>query len=205
VDLPHTALRELEEECGVRLDRQFLAAALPARPARRRAGEPLLVAPFVFEVERQLPAVVDPAEAVEAQWVPLRVLVDPASHSLQCVPGVPAQMRYPCIALNGAPLWGFTYRLLTAWLGLIPGEEPSEQPPPEAARIFEFLAASGLNPAYGPANGAGGIPVLDVIALMAAPARQVPQVNAVEVRPEFIRFVGLGFEEYFLHAAPAVR
>jgi 8-oxo-dGTP pyrophosphatase MutT (NUDIX family) len=201
VDLPHTALRELEEECGIRLDRQFLVSALPPRPARRRGGEPLLVAPFVFQVERELAVVVDPREAVEAQWIPLRALLDPARHSLQCVPGVTPQMRYPCIALHGAPLWGFTYRLLTAWLGLIPAEEPSEDPPPEAALIFEFLVSRGLNPGYGPANGAGEIPVQEVMAVMADPAAHVPQVNAVEVRPEYIRFVGLGFEEYFIHAA----
>jgi len=203
-DLPHTALRELEEECGIRLDRQFLASALPPRPARRRAGEPLRVAPFVFQVERELPVVVNPAEAVAAQWVPLRGLVDPANHSLQCVPGVPPQMRYPCIALDGAPLWGFTYRLLTAWLGLIPSEQPSEHPAPEAARIFDFLLSRGLSPAYGPGDVVSAIPAEDVMALMAAPAPHVPLINAMEVRPEFIRFVGLGFEEYFLHAAPGL-
>src|SRR5512133_3644657 len=52
VDLLHTALRELEEECGIRLRRAELEAALPERLARRRVGPFLLVAPFVFRVER---------------------------------------------------------------------------------------------------------------------------------------------------------
>ena len=198
--LEQTALRELEEECGIRLDPGCLESALPVRAARRRGGNPLLVAPFVFRVEQELPVVVDPREAVEARWVPVRILTDPARHSLQCVPGVSAEMCFPSIALGGAPLWGFTYRLLTSWLGLIPPEEPRDQPGPEAARIAEFLRSRGLEPVYGAADGSGLIPVSDVRELLAAPGAQIPQINAVEIRPEFIRIVGLGFEESYIRA-----
>src|SRR5690349_16246332 len=50
VDLLGTAVRELEEECGIRLGREQLSAELPPMMARRRTGPFLLVAPFVFEV-----------------------------------------------------------------------------------------------------------------------------------------------------------
>jgi 8-oxo-dGTP pyrophosphatase MutT (NUDIX family) len=50
-DLLHTALRELEEECGIRLRREHSGVAWPPVLARRRAGPFVLVAPFVFEVD----------------------------------------------------------------------------------------------------------------------------------------------------------
>jgi 8-oxo-dGTP pyrophosphatase MutT (NUDIX family) len=110
-DLLHTALRELKEECGIRLGREQMEAALPPVLARRRTGPFVLVAPFVFEVEVELPTVLDPREAVEAVWVPLDVWRDPTRHSLRAVPGLPGDWLFPSIDLNGMPLWGFTYRL----------------------------------------------------------------------------------------------
>src|SRR5689334_15479301 len=53
-DLVQTALRELEEECGIRMAREQLAAGLPAVVARRRVPPYVLVAPFVFAAPRQL-------------------------------------------------------------------------------------------------------------------------------------------------------
>jgi 8-oxo-dGTP diphosphatase len=117
-DLLHTALRELEEECGIRLGREHFEAALPPTPAGRRVGRFVLVAPFLFQVAGELPVILDPREAVEALWTPLSILRDPARHAVQCVPGQPKEMPFPAIELNGVPLWGFTYRLLADWLGL---------------------------------------------------------------------------------------
>jgi 8-oxo-dGTP pyrophosphatase MutT (NUDIX family) len=115
-DALHTALRELEEECGIRLDQARLAVALPIRVARRLTGPFLHVAPFVFDVDGELPTALDSREAVEAMWVPLEVLRDSARHVSRCVPGMPHDMQFPCIELNSVPLWGFTYRLLNDWL-----------------------------------------------------------------------------------------
>jgi len=117
-DLLHTALRELEEECRIRLGPQHLQAALQPMLAGRRTGRFVLVAPFLLRVEAALPTVLDPREAVEALWTPLGVLRDPARHELRSVPGQPMDVRFPAIELNGVPLWGFTYRLITDWLGL---------------------------------------------------------------------------------------
>ena len=117
-DLLHTALRELEEECSIRLAQEHLETALPLTSAGRRVGRFVLVAPFLFRVKGQMPVVLDPREAVEARWTPLSILRDPARHAVQCVPGQPKEMQFPAIELNGVPLWGFTYRLLAEWLGL---------------------------------------------------------------------------------------
>jgi len=117
-DLLHAALRELEEKCGICLARERLEAALPIAVARRKVGTFLLVAPFVFHVDDVRPTVLDPREAVEAVWVPLTMLRDPARHALRPVPGLPREMRFSAIDLNGVPLWGFTYRLIADWLDI---------------------------------------------------------------------------------------
>src|ERR1700686_1955840 len=49
-DLLHTALRELEEECGIRLAREHSELTLPPVLARRKTGKFVLVAPFVFGI-----------------------------------------------------------------------------------------------------------------------------------------------------------
>lgn len=118
VDLLHTALRELAEECGIELSREQMVAELPTAVARRKAPPYLLVAPFVFHVDHELPTVLDAREAAGSLWVPLRDLRDPSRHALRAVPGQPPEMRFPSVELDGTPLWGFTYRLIAEWLGL---------------------------------------------------------------------------------------
>jgi ADP-ribose pyrophosphatase YjhB (NUDIX family) len=115
-DLLHTALRELAEECAVLLTPEQLETALPATSVGRLLGPKMLVAPFVFTVDHELPTIADPEEAVEALWVPVSVLRDPTQHVVQSVPGMPPDQQFPGIKLNGVPLWGFTYKLVTGWL-----------------------------------------------------------------------------------------
>jgi 8-oxo-dGTP pyrophosphatase MutT (NUDIX family) len=104
-DLVETALRELHEECGVRLGRDQLETRLPDAVARRRAGRHLLVAPFVFRADCHFETTLDPDEAVEAFWIALGTLLDPARHTLRPVPGRPPEMLFPAIELNLVPLW----------------------------------------------------------------------------------------------------
>lgn len=119
-DALHTALRELEEECGIHLSREHLKTELPPAHARRKTGPRLVVAPFVFDVEAELPVVLDQREAVEAKWIPLSLLLDAAQHCVCAVPGMPLDMLFPAVVLGTVPLWGFTYRLLSHWLGVVP-------------------------------------------------------------------------------------
>jgi 8-oxo-dGTP pyrophosphatase MutT (NUDIX family) len=214
-DPSHTALRELEEECGIQLGSGSLESTLPLMGARRKTGPPLLVAPYVFTVEQELAAVVDGREAVSALWVPLRVLTDPAQHCLRTVPGSAAELLYPGIALDGAPLWGFTYRLLTVWLGLISEEQARKEASfEEMEGMLAFLVSHGLSVVQGWTNRSvgsvvtmasrvtGPIPVQDVIDYVCAARARAPQINALEVRSELIRAVGLRFEQYLIEAAP---
>jgi 8-oxo-dGTP pyrophosphatase MutT (NUDIX family) len=117
-----TALRELAEECGILLTREQMESALPRTPARRLTPPPLLVAPFVFGVNAELPTTLDPREAAAALWLPLRELRDPARHELRPMLSRAPEQLFPCVPLDGTPLWGFTYRLIADWLGLqLPG------------------------------------------------------------------------------------
>ncbi|HZT31041.1 MAG TPA: CoA pyrophosphatase [Bryobacteraceae bacterium] len=209
-DLLRTALRELQEECGISLAEGQVETALPPRQARRKAPPFLWVVPFVFRVDARQPVTLDPAEAVEAVWVPLVFLRDPARHVLSPVPGRPPEMLFPAIDLNGVPLWGFTYRLITDWLGLEPEGRLREEAGFQAARlVLDFLLSCGLTLARdwtsGPVRTAalrGGIPVQRVLARFSGRGEHVALVNALEVRPDGVRLAGLAFEEYLIQAGP---
>jgi 8-oxo-dGTP pyrophosphatase MutT (NUDIX family) len=199
-----TALRELEEECGIRLACERLQAVLPPALARRRVGRHLRVAPFVFAIDGEQRPALDAREAVEAVWAPLRSLRDPARHALLPVPRFPPELRFPAIDLNGVPLWGFTYRLIADWLDLNPHERPIEEAGFGAARaLLDGLIAHGCVLDHGWADRAaaidGPIPVDVVWAQVSKPAEHIPWVNMVEVRPDRVRLVGLAFEEYFIY------
>src|ERR1035438_8548764 len=85
----------------------------------------------------------DANEAVGAMWIPQRMLLDPTQHSFRRVPGMPAGGWFPAIALPGAPLWGFTYRLLVDWLEISSRE--CAGPGFEVARMtLDFLRSRGL-------------------------------------------------------------
>jgi 8-oxo-dGTP pyrophosphatase MutT (NUDIX family) len=225
-DLVCTALRELEEECGVRLGRECLQAALRPVIARRLAGPFILVAPFLFEVGDRLPTIPDPREVAGTRWIAQRALCDPAQHALRRVPTLPEELRFPGIALDDMPLWGFTYRLIADWLGLIPPACPSEQAGFEmASLVLEFLLSCGLTlkqgwtePRLSPrtpaaiettpvairtkiARVAGTIPAALVWERFGAPGNRVPRINVLEVRPEYICVTGLGYEEYLISAS----
>jgi 8-oxo-dGTP pyrophosphatase MutT (NUDIX family) len=213
-----TALRELEEECGIRLGRQCLERPMPPAVARRAAGRFLLVAPFVFRVERELPVTPDPAEAADAIWVPLATLLDPSRHLISCVPGRPPAMRFPAVLLDGAPLWGFTYRLITDWLELGPAPAVAGEAGFAAAReVLDFLLAGGatlerdwsggtvvVDGAAQPVRTAavrGVIPVAEVFERFCAPRERIPHFNLLEVRPDRIRLAGPGYELYEIRGA----
>ena len=218
-DLLHTALRELGEECGIHLDPEHREDVLLPVPARRRNGPFVLVAPFVFGVDSELPAVVEPREAVEAVWVSRTLLCDPARHYLRSVPSRPGEMLFPAIDLKGTPLWGFTYRVITDWLGLVPKQLPSESAGFEAARrVLDFLLSQGLILKHGwedrsPEQGTvaqppvkvaqveGIIPVAQVLTRFSVPAGHIPRINLLEVRSDQIRVAGLAFEEYWIAAS----
>jgi len=200
-DLLQTALRELQEECGVRLPRTALVGELAPKIAGRRVGAYLLVAPFVFRVDGELATILDPLEAAHAAWVPLGWLRDPARHHLRPVPGVSRDVLFPAVDLDGAPLWGFTYRVLLEWLGYTAGPRESFQ---VADSVLAFLKSEGLAVRRTwndqAAEVAGPIPVDAVLARFAGRGAHVMAVSRFEVHADTIRIAGPSFEEYVIRA-----
>jgi len=192
VDLLHTALRELEEECGIRLPGAELGTAMPARLVGRRVGHYFLVAPFAFRVDSELATILDPLEAAHAEWLPLATLRDLDRHRLRNVPGHPPETLFPAIDLDGAPLWGFTYRLLCDWIALRPPFDP-------AAALLRFLLDRGLSLERdwhsGIAEVRGAIPVDDVKSHFCAPGPGALAFNRLELHRDRIRLLGPGYEE----------
>jgi len=201
--LSHTALRELEEECGIRLDPNHLEQALPQTLAGRRVGRFVLVAPFLFRVDGELPVTVDHREAARAVWLPLRILLDPARHCLRNVPRLPPETLFPCVEVDGIPLWGFTYRVLTYWLGLVPAAATTFE---IANDMLSLLVASGLQIEQdwqdNKARVSGVIPVEQVLARLPLPPHRIPEIFSLEVHPDRIRLLGLALDEYIITAAP---
>jgi len=214
-DLLHTALRELEEECGVRLTRRDLDAEMEPRRARRRSGAAVPVTPFLFGAAAELAAVPDGREAVETAWIPLSVLRDPGRHLLLPVPGHPAESLYPAVALNHAPLWGFTYRLLCDWLALGPPPCRREQAGREAAgMVLEFLLSRGatLRRTWAEritrqgkiaqvAEIGGAIPAGAVLERFAQPGEYALSVNCLEAYPDRVRIVGPSLKVHIIEAS----
>ena len=213
LDLVDTALRELAEECGVLLAREHLEAALPETKAGRRVGRVMLVAPFLFRAPAELPTRLDPEEAAEALWLPLSFFRDPTRHCLTPVPRFPPGRIFPAIELNGVPLWGFTYRLLTEWQGLHSAKSATWKTGLDAAELLlGFLLARGMELRHGwreragdaqpvrVARVKGAIPVDAVLAHFALPGNQIPAVSSLEVHADSIRVLGWGLEEYVIEA-----
>ncbi len=153
---------------------------------------------------------------MEAVWVPQSIWCDPTRHSLRAVPSLPGGGLFPSIDLNGVPVWGFTYRLATDWLGLLPKQVPIEHAGFEVAnRVLDFLLSFGLKlkshwedrvarigatprQTVKVATVEGSIPVELVTARFSTPQKSVPRINLLEILPDNIRVVGLAFEEYLI-------
>lgn len=192
VDLLRTALRELEEECGIRLAPESLERAMPPRLVGRKIGRYFLVAPFVFRLDAELATILDPLEAAHAEWLPLSTVRDLGRHRLRNVPGHPVETLFPAIDLDGAPLWGFTYRLLCDWLGL-------PAPYDAASALLRFLLERGLSLerdwSGGVAEVRGTIPVGEVKSHFCEPGPQALAFNRLELLPDSIRLLGAAYEE----------
>ena len=106
-------------------------------------------------------------------------------------------MLFPAVDLEGAPLWGFTYRLLCDWLGLSAPDDPGPA-------ILRFLLERGLalerDWHEGVAEVRGEIPVKEVLARFCS-GPHVRAINRLEVRPDSVKLLGPGFEERIIRTA----
>jgi 8-oxo-dGTP pyrophosphatase MutT (NUDIX family) len=114
--LLHTALRETEEEVGLRLPEGALLARLGDVVARVNGYR---VAQFVFTLDRREPPLSTSAEVTAVLWVPLALLSSPGGPTtfIVVVDGYPVEM--PCVHLGGRVLWGMTYRMVQQLIAAI--------------------------------------------------------------------------------------
>lgn len=115
----HTALRETEEEIGLKRDRIEILGFLP----EYRTGTGFRVTPVVALVLPPFDIHPDPFEVAEVFEVPLAFLLDPANHKQHSIHHRGAMRHYFAMPYGDYFIWGATagmIRSLTERLGLHP-------------------------------------------------------------------------------------
>jgi len=113
-DRLHTALRETEEEIGVKLDRGSLLGSLDDQHPRTPTLPPVVIRPFVFALPAR-PAALTSGEVAEVYSADLCALLDAETTATVPIKGLPAEVpcfRSPCLP-EGKVVWGLTYRILS--------------------------------------------------------------------------------------------
>jgi 8-oxo-dGTP pyrophosphatase MutT (NUDIX family) len=110
--LLHTAIRETAEEVGIQLKEDLMLGALPPVCSLSRR---VLVAPFVFQLEREVSVQLN-EEVAEAFWAPLRELskIEP---SPSLVMGQQGSLQVDSYICEGHVIWGLTFRIINMLLG----------------------------------------------------------------------------------------
>jgi 8-oxo-dGTP pyrophosphatase MutT (NUDIX family) len=111
-DFLHTALRETEEEVGIKLSREDLLGSLPIVTTRSRRVQ---VASFVFQLESTVTIRMN-REVAESFWVPLTKLsqLEVKRRTVQVEEG---ELQVNCYDYDARMIWGLTFRLLNLLLG----------------------------------------------------------------------------------------
>ena len=119
--LQAAAIRETEEEVGLRLDSTEQLGQLDDQEGRH-AGRPvgLIVSSFVYAVDTE-PRLSAGDEVAEAMWIPLAVLLDPARH-VEHRHHLDPERVYPGIRVTDSSrhvVWGMTYRFLDVFFRIL--------------------------------------------------------------------------------------
>jgi 8-oxo-dGTP pyrophosphatase MutT (NUDIX family) len=120
--LLETAIRETREETGVNLDQLgvHLGRLGGVRPHSVHLPR-MTIAPFVFGVPPDTPAVLASAEVDAVHWVPLRLLASPevrGTFELRAPTGL--EQKFPSLNVAGEVVWGLTLRILEDFLRRAP-------------------------------------------------------------------------------------
>lgn len=112
--LVHTAIRETEEETGLRLssDRDFLGALDETQATARTKSIDMKIAPFVFAVPEAPDRLSLSDEVAATHWIPLVELFDPGRTSSISLDHGGQTLRFPAIEIRGLTIWGLTLRML---------------------------------------------------------------------------------------------
>ncbi len=112
--LVHTAIRETEEEIGLRLtlDRHFLGPLDETRATARTRSIDMKIAPFVFAAVDAPDDLVLSEEVAATHWIPLFDLFDSAHAASVTMQHLGQTLRFPAIEISGLTIWGLTLRML---------------------------------------------------------------------------------------------
>jgi 8-oxo-dGTP pyrophosphatase MutT (NUDIX family) len=113
-----TALRETEEEVGLRLAPESLLVRLEDVVGRTSATR---VAHFVFALDDGGARLTPNGEVAALLWVPLAVLVAPERAGRKTWERGGYSVELPCIHLDGYVLWGMTHRMTETLLAAVAG------------------------------------------------------------------------------------
>ncbi len=122
---PHllaTAIRETREETELVLPDDdhpgFLGRLPEVSPRGASRLPPLIVTPFLFEVQAGAEARIGSAEVQQIHWIRLAELVDPGNRGEYIMPIGDARRRFPSIDVAGEQVWGLTWRIIEGLRGL---------------------------------------------------------------------------------------
>jgi 8-oxo-dGTP pyrophosphatase MutT (NUDIX family) len=128
-DLLHTAVRETDEEVGLRLDDDSWLGRLDdlhAVARGRRVG--MVIAPYVFAIEGDPVLVPNPAEVREFVWAPLGALMSGERDTTFTYEYEGSKFTLPAYDVSGNIVWGLTHRMLGVLFEAIDGR-PRTLPP----------------------------------------------------------------------------
>ncbi len=107
-----TAMRETREEVGLQLrESDYLARMSDVVTRRHERMTPMIVSPYVFHCTRA-PKLTVSHEGVEALWVPLGFLADPANRKEMRWKQLGVNWKMPCYDYEGRRIWGLTLLML---------------------------------------------------------------------------------------------
>lgn len=115
-DLVATAFRETEEETGIsvpRSGRLLGQLGVLTTPSRLPAVE---ISSFVAAVPADSVLALDPAEVVDAAWIPLSVLRSAEAASEHRIERGGESLTFPSIVHHDFVIWGLTHRILSEFL-----------------------------------------------------------------------------------------
>lgn len=126
-DFLMAAARETHEEIGLDLHThgRVLGALDHARPMLRPGRQEMIIAPWVFELQREPVGYAPNHEVAEVIWAPLRPMLLGRTHTILEYPIGGRMQRFPGYQINGQVVWGLTYRMLGSLFELVhPEWEP---------------------------------------------------------------------------------
>jgi 8-oxo-dGTP pyrophosphatase MutT (NUDIX family) len=124
-DLDATAAREAFEEVGVDLPPP-IGRLDDFEGRRQERPQPILVAPFVFEIPER-PALVLSHEVASTVWVRLDWILSPESAVLYSFRREAFGGTFPAVQYERYTIWGMTYRILGTFVAVLGEALPDPQ------------------------------------------------------------------------------